>query len=278
MSINNLPVESGNYINSSDVTENLVDIIKEKGSTATALRLDTSNALNNQPAKTGNMVASNNEVYNIVDMLKSINVTSGPITADIVTTSDGSNVQTDLTSIKTDITSIEGTLEEYDTRITTNTNDLDDLGDQVSSIQSTVNSLALTQSYKIFNGVPSSLTLTTEWQNLPLPSTIQIPETNTDFTLSDNEITCAKSGTIHFKAIISLSEFSGGNIEQTFAINSVPTTTAQVYEHEAGIFTLTQDFYTTVAINDKISLLVKETQAMSDSLTFNGVTIFIEYL
>lgn len=276
MNINNLPVESGNYINGNDVTENLVDILKEKGSTATALRLDSSNALNNQPAKTGNMVSSNNEVYNIVDLIKSINITGGDITADMVTTSDGSTVQDDLTSIKTDVTSIEGTLEGYDNRITTNENDLNELGSQVSSIQSEVNSLA--HSYKIFIGVPDSLTLTTDWQNLPLSTTTQIPEANTDFTITNSEITCTKSGNIHFKIIISLSEFSGGNIEQTFAINTVPTTTAQVYEQEAGVFTIVNDFYTPVVTNDKISILVKETQAMGGSLTFDSVLVFIEYL
>ncbi len=139
--LSNIQPVTGKMLNSSNMVDNLVDILVDKGSSATELYTDPHNLINTLPAMTGNMVASDGKVYNLVDMLKTINISSGPITADVVTTEDGSNCQDKIIALENNLTSVESTLEDYDTRITTNRNDLDDLGDQVHEIQADVNSL-----------------------------------------------------------------------------------------------------------------------------------------
>lgn len=69
MSINNLPIETGNMVDSDSNVENVVDILSDPSQ---ALFPDKYNTLNTQPAKSGNMVGSDGNVYNIVDLLKNI--------------------------------------------------------------------------------------------------------------------------------------------------------------------------------------------------------------
>lgn len=65
----NLPIETGNMVNSQNEVENIVDILR-KGDSSRALFQDKHNTLNTQPAKSGNMVGSDGKVYNIVDLVK----------------------------------------------------------------------------------------------------------------------------------------------------------------------------------------------------------------
>ena len=67
--IDNLPIETGNYVNSEENVENIVDILRD-GSQSSALFPDKHNILNTQPAKSGNMVGSDGNIYNIVDLIK----------------------------------------------------------------------------------------------------------------------------------------------------------------------------------------------------------------
>lgn len=110
---------------------------------------DKQNILNTNPPMTGNMVASNGDVYNLVDMLKSMDTSSGPVTADVVATNDGSNCQAKIEILESDSELTKSELEDHDTKITTLRNDLDDLGDQVQAIQSDVNSLKSDTHYGI---------------------------------------------------------------------------------------------------------------------------------
>ena len=68
--INNLPIETGNYVNSENNVENLVDLLNTDSQPS--LFPDIHNTLNTQPAKSGNMVGSDGNVYNMVDLLKNI--------------------------------------------------------------------------------------------------------------------------------------------------------------------------------------------------------------
>lgn len=135
-------------------------------------------------------------------------------------------------------------------------------------------------SFQVFNGAPETLALTGEWANMAIPQTAKIPATNADFAVNStgDGITCAKAGTIHLKNIIVLADFLGSNIDLSFAINGTPTTTAQVFEHEAGIYTMTSDFYVNVNVNDILTLIAKEPLDQTETLTFAGMTVFIEYL
>lgn len=133
-------------------------------------------------------------------------------------------------------------------------------------------------SFQMFNGVPETLALTGEWANISIPQTDKIPTTNADFTTDGTGITVAKAGVIHIKNIIVLADFLGSNIDLSFAVNGTPTTTAQVFEHEAGIYTMTSDFYANVNVNDILTLIVKEPLDQTETLTFAGMTVFIEYL
>lgn len=65
----NLPIETGNMVNSQNEVENIVDILRNEDSSG-ALFPDKHNTLNTQPAKSGNMVGSDGNVYNIVDLVK----------------------------------------------------------------------------------------------------------------------------------------------------------------------------------------------------------------
>lgn len=156
--------------------------------------------------------------------------------------------------------------------------DLEELGEQVSTIQTDVNTLKASHSYQFLNGTPEALALTAEWANLPISSTNKIPATNADFTVASNTITCVRSGAVHIKVCLSLADFLGANIDMSFSVNGTPTTTMQSYEHEAGKFTIENDFYTEVAANDSLAIIVKEPTAQSESLMFLGTSIFIEYL
>lgn len=143
-----------------------------------------------------------------------------------------------------------------------------------------VTSQAVTNSFQLFNGAPETLTLSTSWVNIPVPQTYKMPSTSSEFSVNSTNdgIVCAKAGDIHVKNVIALSDFLGTNAEFTFSINGTPTSTAQVLEHEAGVCTVTNDFYTTVSAGDVISLTVRETTEQSESLTFAGMSIYIEYL
>lgn len=175
------------------------------------------------------------------------------------------------TATQNALTAIEGELETIST-------DLTELGEQVATIQSDVNSLKASHSFQIFNGAPSELSLTSSWTNIPIPQTDKIPTTNADFTTDGTGITVAKAGVIHIKNIIVLADFLGSNIDLSFAVNGTPTTTAQVFEHEAGIYTMTSDFYVNVNVNDILTLIAKEPLDQTETLTFAGMTVFIEYL
>lgn len=187
------------------------------------------------------------------------------------------------TATQTALTAIEGELETLD-------NDLGELGTQVAEIQTTVNAIPSTyatkseipaaHSFQVFNGAPETLALTGEWANMAIPQTAKIPATNEDFAVNStgDGITVAKAGVIHIKNIIVLADFLGSNIDLSFAINGTPTATAQVFEHEAGIYTMTSDFYVNVNVNDILTLIVKEPLDQTETLTFAGMTVFIEYL
>lgn len=69
MSINNLPIETGNMVNSNNNVENVIDMLADSSQ---AMFPDKYNTLNTQPAKSGNMVGSDGNVYNIVDLLRGI--------------------------------------------------------------------------------------------------------------------------------------------------------------------------------------------------------------
>ena len=69
VNINNLPIETGNYVDGENNVENIVDILNDSSQ---ALFPDKHNTLNTQPAKSGNMVGSDGNVYNIVDLLKNV--------------------------------------------------------------------------------------------------------------------------------------------------------------------------------------------------------------
>lgn len=183
----------------------------------------------------------------------------------VVLTGEDINVSTtDNTAISSSITTIDADLEE--------------LGEQVSTIQADVNTLKASHSYQFLNGTPEALALTAEWANLPISSTNKIPATNADFTVASNAITCVRAGAVHIKVCLSLADFLGANIDVSFSVNGTPTTTAQSYEHEAGKFTIENDFYTEVVANDSLAIIVKEPTAQSETLMFLGVSIFIEYL
>ena len=117
MTINNLPIETGNYVNSKEDVENLVDILRD-GDQSSALFPDKYNTLNTQPAKSGNMVGSDGNVYNMVDLVKDISNNSikskGEGTQSIegtleVVTPDGSNPDA---AVNVDyVDSVVGTIE-----------------------------------------------------------------------------------------------------------------------------------------------------------------------
>lgn len=110
-STDNLPIETGNYVDSEENVGNLVDILRE-GDQSSALFPDKHNILNTQPAKSGNMVGSDGNVYNIVDLIKNFSVS-----ASNVETESGETVQEELNnSVKLEVEqgtvqSIGGTLE-----------------------------------------------------------------------------------------------------------------------------------------------------------------------
>lgn len=190
-----------------------------------------------------------------------------------VSSSDPSTILSAISTIDSDLSAMGGTVE-------TVSNDLEELGEQVSTIQTDVNTLKASHSYQFLNGTPEALALTADWANLPISSTTKIPATNADFTVNEasNGITCARAGAVHIKACLSLADYLGANIDVSFSVNGTPTTTMQSYEHEAGKFTIENDFYTEVAANDSLAIIVKEPLAQSETLMFLGVSIFIEYL
>lgn len=116
-SIDNLPIETGNYVNSEENVENLVDILRD-GDQSSALFPDKHNTLNTQPAKSGNMVGSDGNVYNMVDLVKEVSNNSikskGGDTQSIegtleVSTPDGSNPDA---AVNVDyVDSVVGTIE-----------------------------------------------------------------------------------------------------------------------------------------------------------------------
>lgn len=116
-SIDNLPIETGNYVNSEENVENLVDILRD-GDQSSALFPDKHNILNTQPAKSGNMVGSDGNVYNMVDLVKEVSNNSikskGENTQSIegtleVATPDGTNV--DAAVNVNYVNSVVGTIE-----------------------------------------------------------------------------------------------------------------------------------------------------------------------
>lgn len=179
------------------------------------------------------------------------------------------------------VTQVETAIATNATNITTLRKDLDGLGDQVSDIQATVNTLSSKDRW-ILNGKPENLTLTTSLQKVVMPATTRFPTTqpaSMEMTEDGTGILFKKAGLIHFSRRVSL---GGSNTENLYYQMRVNDTQLEPLQTQAvsvskNTMSYTLDFYWQVTAQQTLSIWANCLENTC-ALNYKGVTTIIEYI
>lgn len=179
------------------------------------------------------------------------------------------------------VTQAETAIATNATNITTLRNDVDGLGDQVSDIQATVNTLSSKDRW-ILNGKPENLTLTTSLQKVVMPATTRFPTTqpaSMEMTADGTGILFKKAGLIHFSRRVSL---GGSNTENLYYEMRVNDTQLEPLQTQAvsvskNTMSYTLDFYWQVTAQQTLSIWANCLENTC-ALNYKGITTIIEYI
>lgn len=179
------------------------------------------------------------------------------------------------------VTQVETAIATNATNITTLRKDVDGLGDQVSDIQATVNTLSSKDRW-ILNGKPENLTLTTSLQKVVMPATTRFPTTqpaSMEMTEDGTGILFKKAGLIHYSRRVSL---GGSNTENLYYEMRVNDTQLEPLQTQAvsvskNTMSYTLDFYWQVTAQQTLSIWANCLE-ITCALNYKGVTTIIEYI